>query len=237
MIDSNHKPEEVPGNDMPQDASTVEAEIAEELDEIFENMEENLAGEGCADGTCAPEPEAEVIEPDCVEPDPLEEIKAELAAAQAEAAEWKDKFMRVHTEWDAYRKRMAEQREAEKARATEKLVDNLIPVLDDFERTVDYAVKNGETGLLGGVQAVQTKLIDALVKEGVEVIDPVGEAYNALEAQMISAVPDDSVYNETVTTVFQKGFKMGIKVLRPAMVVVATGGPQRPSEDESEQTE
>ena len=84
----------------------------------------------------------------------------ELAAAKAEAADWQDKYVRLHAEWDTYRRRMAEQREAEKVRATEKLMESLIPVLDDFARTVDYAETNGETGLLGGVKAVQTKLSD-----------------------------------------------------------------------------
>ena len=54
-------------------------------------------------------------------------------------AEWQDKFLRLHAEWDTYRRRTAEQREAEKARAAEKLVTSLLPVIDDFERTIDYA--------------------------------------------------------------------------------------------------
>ena len=167
--------------------------------------------------------------------DALAKLAAEaLEKAQAEAADWQDKYVRLHAEWDTYRRRTAEQREAEKARATEKLVTNMLPVLDDFERTIDYAVKNGETGLLDGVKAVQSKLIDTLVKGGVEVIDPAGEAYNALEAQVVAMVDDASVPDETVAQVYQKGYKMGIKVLRPAMVTVATGGPKRPKEDAEE---
>ena len=167
--------------------------------------------------------------------DALAKLAAEaLEKAQAEAADWQDKYVRLHAEWDTYRRRTTEQREAEKARATEKLVTNMLPVLDDFERTIDYAVKNGETGLLDGVKAVQSKLIDTLVKGGVEVIDPAGEAYNALEAQVVAMVDDASVPDETVAQVYQKGYKMGIKVLRPAMVTVATGGPKRPKEDAEE---
>lgn len=78
---------------------------------------------------------------------------------------------------------MAEQREAEKVRATEKLMESLIPVLDDFARTVDYAETNGETGLLGGVKAVQTKLSDTLAKGGLVLISPAGEAFDALECR------------------------------------------------------
>lgn len=156
-----------------------------------------------------------------------------VAQAQAEAREWQDKFMRLHAEWDTYRRRTTEQREAEKARATEKLVSGLIPVIDDFERTIDYATKNGETGLFDGVKAVHAKFVGVLTKDGVQVIDPAGEAFDALEAQAVATVDDASVSDETVSEVYQKGYKMGSKVLRPAMVTVTTGGPKRekPQED------
>ncbi len=150
-----------------------------------------------------------------------------LAKALEEAALWKDKYLRLHAEWDTYRRRMNEQRAEEKVRATEKLVEELIPVIDDFERTIDYAEKNGEAGLLGGVQAVHTKLNDVLVKEGVEIIDPQGEAFDALEAQAVATVDDASVPDETVAEVYQKGYRMGNKVIRSAMVTVTCGGPKR----------
>lgn len=173
--------------------------------------------------------EAEVLDP--ADQDSTDADADELAKAKAEAAEWQDKFVRLHAEWDTYRRRMTEQREAEKARAAEKLVTSLIPVIDDFERTIDYAQKNGETGLLSGVEAVHAKFLDVLVKDGVAVIDPKGEAFDALEAQAVATVDDASVPDETVAEVYQKGYKMGSKVLRPAMVTVTSGGPKRPKEE------
>lgn len=155
----------------------------------------------------------------------------ELEAAKAEIEELKEKYLRLHAEWDTYRRRMNEQREEDKKRATEKLVDNLIPVVDDFERTIDYATNNGEAGMLDGTKAVLNKLIDALTKGGVRVLNPQGEAFNALEAQAVQMIPDESVPDETVAQVFQKGYKMGTKVLRPAMVVITTGGPKREAEE------
>ena len=156
-----------------------------------------------------------------------------VAKAQAEAKDWQDKYLRLHAEWDTYRRRTAEQREVEKARAAEKLVTSLLPVIDDFERTIDYATKNGEGGLFDGVKAVHTKLVNVLTTDGVQVIDPVGQAFDALEAQAVATVDDASVPDETVNEVYQKGYKMGEKVLRPAMVTVTTGGPKRekPQED------
>ena len=155
--------------------------------------------------------------------------------AQAEAKDWQDKYLRLHAEWDTYRRRTAEQREQERLRAGEKLVEKLLPVIDDFERTIDYAEKNGEAGLIDGVKAVHSKFVNVLETGGVQVIDPAGQAFDALECQAVATVDDASVPDETVHEVYQKGYKMGTKVLRAAMVTVTTGGPKRlkpESEDE-----
>ena len=203
-----------------------------------------------AEGAAAEALEAEVLEGEPEEAEkpaedaegekPADDAKAEAekaAAAKAEAAEWKDKFMRLHAEWDTYRRRTNEQREAEKARAAEKLVTSLLPVIDDFERTIDYAEKNGEGELLGGVRAVHSKFVGVLEKDGVEVIDPAGEAFDALEAQAVATVPDTEAFDETVHEVYQKGYRLGAKVIRPAMVTVTTGGPKRPKPEEDETEE
>lgn len=159
----------------------------------------------------------------------------EVLEAQAEAKDWQDKYLRLHAEWDTYRRRTAEQREQERLRAGEKLVEKLLPVIDDFERTIDYAEKNGEAGLIDGVKAVHSKFVNVLETGGVQVINPAGQAFDALECQAVATVDDASVPDETVHEVYQKGYKMGTKVLRAAMVTVTTGGPKRPkpeSEDE-----
>lgn len=158
-----------------------------------------------------------------------------LAKAFAEVEDWKGRFMRLHAEWDTYRRRTEEQRAEDKARAGENLVTGLIPVLDDFERSIDYAVNNGEVGLLDGVKQVYSKLVGVLEKGGVVVIDPAGEPFDALEHQAVANVDRSDVYDETVEQVYQKGYKMGRKVIRPAMVTVATGGPKRPVEDAAEE--
>ena len=179
--------------------------------------------------------DADAADPDAASAPDSATILELAEKVAAEAKEWKDKYLRLHAEWDTYRRRTGEQREAEKARATEKLVGDLLPVIDDFERTIDYAENNGETGLLDGVKAVHTKLLDVLTKGGVEVIDPAGQAFDAIESQAVGLVEDASVPDETVASVYQRGYKMGAKVLRPAMVTVTTGGPKRPKEEEEQQ--
>lgn len=165
------------------------------------------------------------------------EAEDPIEVAKKEAAAWQDKYLRLHAEWDTYRRRMNEQREEEKVRAAEKIVESLIPVLDDFERSIDYAEKNGEQGLLGGVQAVHTKMLEVLTKQGVELIDPKGQAFNALEALAVATVDDPSVPDETVAEVYQKGYRMGNKVIRSAMVTVTVGGPKREAEEPKEGSE
>lgn len=171
--------------------------------------------------------------------DAMDEVRAEATAdaAQKEAAEWKDKYVRLHAEWDTYRRRTKEQQEQQKALAAEKLVMSLLPVIDDLERSIDYAEKNGETGLLDGVKAVLSKFIDTLSKDGVSVLDPKGQAFDALENQAVGTVEDADQFNETVAEVYQKGYKMGNKVLRPAMVTVTTGGQERPKEEKEDSEE
>ena len=207
-------------------------------DEASDVKQEGVAQQGGA------APEADPAASDAVaEAEEVLEAQAEEAPtndelvekAQAEAKDWQDKYLRLHAEWDTYRRRTAEQREQERLRAAEKLVEKLLPVIDDFERTIDYAEKNGEAGLIDGVKAVHSKFVNVLETGGVQVINPAGQAFDALECQAVATVDDASVPDETVHEVYQKGYKMGTKVLRAAMVTVTTGGPKRPkpeSEDE-----
>ena len=136
-----------------QSASQAEEATDGEDEPVAEGEAEDASSEGSDEEDLIAEAEAIVEEASAAE---------QLEAAQAQAQDWQDRYMRLHAEWDTYRRRTQEQRTEEKQRATEKLMENLLPVLDDFERTVSYATENGEQGLLEGVKAVQAKLIDVL---------------------------------------------------------------------------
>ena len=207
-------------------------------DEASDVKQEGVAQQGGA------APEADPAASDTVaEAEEVLEAQAEEAPtndelvekAQAEAKDWQDKYLRLHAEWDTYRRRTAEQREQERLRAGEKLVEKLLPVIDDFERTIDYAEKNGGAGLIDGVKAVHSKFVNVLETGGVQVINPAGQAFDALECQAVATVDDASVPDETVHEVYQKGYKMGTKVLRAAMVTVTTGGPKRPKPESDDE--
>lgn len=163
----------------------------------------------------------------------LSSVSDEIGAAKKEAADATDRLVRLQADWDNYRRRTAAERLAEKERAAEKLVCNLLPVLDDLERAIEHAGSaEGDTQMqqfVEGVSAVHTKMLSVLDKEGVEPIDPVGEPFEPLAHQAVGRVEDKDVFDETVAQVYQKGYRMGEKVIRAAMVTVAYGGPKRPA--------
>lgn len=168
----------------------------------------------------------------------LASVQDEIDAAKEEAAKATDRFARLQAEWDNYRKRSERERAGERERACESLVKDLLPAIDDLERAIEHAgaVEGGEVAkqLVDGVSAVHAKIVGVLEKQGVSVIDPAGEAFEPMEHQAVGRVENPEVFDETVAEVYQKGYRMGGKVVRPAMVTVAYGGEKRPVEPEAE---
>lgn len=166
----------------------------------------------------------------------LDSVSDQIEAAKQQAAEANDRFLRLQADWDNYRRRTAQERLDERQRATEKLVVDLLPVIDDLERAIEHADNLTDPAaqqFVEGVSAVCNKLVGVLNKEGVEVVNPVGEAFNPLSHQAVSQIEDAEAYDETVAQVYQKGYRMGGKDIRTAMVVVTHGGPKRPAEPEA----
>lgn len=166
----------------------------------------------------------------------LDSVSDKIEVAKQQAAEANDRFLRLQADWDNYRRRTAQERLDERQRATEKLVVDLLPVIDDLERAIEHADNLTDPvaqQFVEGVSAVCNKLVGVLNKEGVEVVNPVGEAFDPLSHQAVSQIEDAQAYDETVAQVYQKGYRMGGKDIRTAMVVVTHGGPKRPAESEA----
>ena len=166
----------------------------------------------------------------------LDSVSDQIESAKQQAAEANDRFLRLQADWDNYRRRTAQERLDERQRATEKLVVDLLPVIDDLERAIEHADNLTDPAakqFVEGVDAICKKLVGVLNKEGVEVVNPVGEAFDPLSHQAVSQVEDTEAYDETVAQVYQKGYRMGGKDIRTAMVVVTHGGPKRPAESEA----
>lgn len=214
----------IEGSDDTQDGAAVDSGSIPQAKDAAAQAQADVATDEAPEGTA--EEAADVA----AEADAVVEQAERIAKAEQEAAALRDKYLRLQAEWDNYRKRTAEEAADMRVRAAEKLMGDVLPVLDDFERAIAHAESNGEAGLLDGVKAISTKLNEVFAKHGLEAIDPAGQAFDALEHQAVATVDDASVPDETVAQVFQKGYRLGKKVLRPAMVTLATGGPKREPE-------
>jgi molecular chaperone GrpE len=107
-------------------------------------------------------------------------------------------------------------------------VVELLPVIDNLERAIEHTTADNDINhLISGVTSVHSQLAAVLGKEGVTVVDPVGQPFDPMTQQAVSQQEDTSVPDGTVIAAFQKGYEMGGRTVRPAMVVVSTGGPRR----------
>jgi molecular chaperone GrpE len=132
-----------------------------------------------------------------------------------------DDLKRVAAEFDNYRKRVARDQQSLAARAHERLVKELLPVLDDLERALEAAAEHQEAKLEDGVRIVHRELQEALSKEGLEEIETNGHFDPHVHEALLSQPSDRD--EGAILEVLQKGYRLGDRVLRPARVVVSQG--------------
>lgn len=151
---------------------------------------------------------------------PASSPAAALAAAEAERDEYLADLQRLAADFDNYRKRALRDQHAFAARAAERLVAKLLPVLDDLERALDAAEHHEEAKVIAGVEMTKSALAAALASEGLEEIVAEGpfdpHVHEALLAQPVEGVEPGSIVQ-----VVQRGYRLGDAVLRPARVIVA----------------
>jgi molecular chaperone GrpE len=149
----------------------------------------------------------------------VEESGDEVAALQAERDELFDRLQRLAAEFDNFRKRTARDHAALTERANERLVKELIPILDDLGRALEAASQHEEAKLEDGVRLVHRALAELLTKEGLAEIGTEGKFDPHVHEALLSQ-PSEAEEGSVIEVV-QKGYKLGDKVLRPARVVVA----------------
>ncbi len=130
-----------------------------------------------------------------------------------------DRLQRLQAEFENYRKRSARDQQALVARAHERLVTELLPILDDLGRALEAAEQHEEAALEDGVRLVHKQLVDVLAKEGLTEIDTNG-AFDPHVHEALLAQPSEAEAG-TVLEVLQKGYRLGEHVLRPARVTIA----------------
>ena len=148
------------------------------------------------------------------------DVEERLAALEAERDERVNDLKRVAADFEHYRKRVARDQESLVARAHERLVKELLPVLDDLERALAAAEEHEEAKLEDGVRLVHRALSDVLARAGLSEIDTDG-AFDPHVHEALLAQPADDAEPGSVVQVLQKGYRLGDRVLRPARVVVA----------------
>ena len=166
-------------------------------------------------------------------PDPINEASADDSIAGGEEAlgkliteyetklgEMRDILMRERAELDNQRKRL--QRDLEQARkfANERLLGDLLPVLDNLERGL-AADKGEASGLRAGVELTLKELLRVAASHGLVVVDPAGSSFDPERHQAMTMVETAAQAPDTVVTVLQKGYVLNERLLRPALVSVA----------------
>lgn len=142
----------------------------------------------------------------------IEQLEKELAAS-------KDAHIRTLAEYDNYRKRTLKEKEGTYTDAKAMCMTELLPVLDNFERAL--SVESADTEYKKGVEMIYTSLCETLKKLGVEAFGEAGEQFDPNFHNGVMHIEDENLGENVIAQVFSKGYKIGEKVLRPAMVQVA----------------
>lgn len=155
-----------------------------------------------------------------------------IAALQAEVADFRDKWLRAHAEIDNVRKRAEREKEETAKYAISKLARDVVNVGDNFQRAIE-AVPAGAAELdpalksfLEGVTMTERELLNVLERHGIRRIQPLNEPFNPHLHQAVMEIQRTDVPPGTAVQVFQAGYTIEDRVLRPAMVAVSKGGPK-----------
>ena len=157
-------------------------------------------------------------------------VDARVEAAEAEAAEAKDRALRLVAEMENLRRRTQREIGEAKAFAVSAFARDMLEVADNLQRALAAVPEGSEDaalkGLVEGVEMTGRALDRTLEKHGVRKLEPEGEKFDPNFHQAMFKVPNPAVPNNSVVQVVQAGYAIGPRVLRPAMVGVAEGGPK-----------
>ena len=148
-----------------------------------------------------------------------ENIEAEQDSTKQELEEMTDRYKRLMAEFDNFKKRSSKERETLYNSLISDIVTSILPVVDNLEKAVSAPTE--DESYKQGVEMVYKQLIDTLSNLGVEEIKTVGETFNPEYHEAVSSVQDDTLGEKEIKEEFRKGYKIGSKVIRHSMVVVA----------------
>lgn len=157
----------------------------------------------------------------------IERLKADSEAARGQAEEYLGLLQRERAEFANYRRRTSEERERELGLAGEDLIRKVIAVADDFDRAIDARPTEVESNAwVDGIAAIDRKLRALLESEGVIAIDATpGRQFDPREHEAITNVPGTGRADGEIVEEVRRGYRLRDRVIRPALVAVAQGGP------------
>jgi molecular chaperone GrpE len=161
------------------------------------------------------------------ETDPEPEVDLAALTEKAEKAdEYLELAQRTKADFENYRKRAAREAAAAQERGAIKLALALLPAIDNLDRALTHAestpaAENGTASLVSGIKHVHADVIAALGRAGIEPYSPEGEPFDPQYHEAVAQQPADGAAPGTIVEVFQRGYRVGENVLRPARVVVA----------------
>lgn len=159
--------------------------------------------------------ELELEKPEAAEQEPgMEQLKKQLDESQ-------NRYIRMQADFDNYKKRTAKEKEEFYFLSLEKIVKEILPIVDNMERAVESLKKNGlESSYVDGVDMIQKQLFAVLEKNGLKEIEAFGMDFDPNIHHAVMQVEGDTAEENKVKAVLQKGYYLGSRVIRPAMVQV-----------------
>lgn len=152
---------------------------------------------------------------------PEKEYLQEIAMLKNKLEEADNRYLRLQADFDNFRRRTRLDIEANEKYRAQKLITDLLPAIDNFERALKMEADNEQTkSLLQGLDMVYRSMMDALKKEGVEAIEAVGKEFDPHQHQAVMQAEDENFGPNVVVEEFQKGYMLKDRVIRPSMVKV-----------------
>ncbi|MDG1310857.1 MAG: nucleotide exchange factor GrpE [Porticoccaceae bacterium] len=205
MSDETNNDEKIAANDEPEQSATEESTPEATLDEVNAEIEAELMDE--------------------MDSQAEEEQQSETDQLRAQAAVANDQVLRVQAEMQNVRRRAERDVENAHKYALDKFAADLLPVVDNLERALSAidSADEGQKPVAEGIELTLKSFLDVLVRFKIEAIDPAGQPFDADLHQAVSMVPNPDLEHNTVMDVFQKGYTLNGRLVRPAMVVVSQG--------------
>jgi molecular chaperone GrpE len=196
------------------------AEVAEDIE--IEFIDEDSGAVAPPEEVEAP-PVVKGVEPIGLGPS----VEIEIERLESELDELRDIHLRKLAEFDNFRKRTDRERVEIKRHANEELLRDLLPVLDNFERALEHSADSESSAFREGVEMIAKQLWDTLERQGIQVVDPLGEPFSPEFHEAVHRVEDRTLEPGTIASVLARGYLCNGRLIRPAMVGVVADAPQQ----------